>query len=135
MTLVELARKLRPYIEKAAESLNDDDAVEAVQLFKEWAPGVSYKRDDRVRWKGVLYRVPQAHLSSELYPPDSTGVGALYARMLTADGQILAWEQPGSENAYQKGDKVVYKGRIWVSVYDGPNVWAPDAYGWREVVQ
>lgn len=28
--LVELARKLRPYIEKAALSLNDTDALEAV---------------------------------------------------------------------------------------------------------
>ena len=36
MTLIELARKLRPYIEKAAISLDDIDAIEATQLFPEW---------------------------------------------------------------------------------------------------
>jgi hypothetical protein len=30
MTLIELARKLRPFIEKAALSLDDKDALEAV---------------------------------------------------------------------------------------------------------
>ena len=33
MTLVELAHKLRPYIEKAALSLTDADALEAIDLF------------------------------------------------------------------------------------------------------
>ena len=33
MTLVELAHKLRPYIEKAALFLDDIDALEAIQLF------------------------------------------------------------------------------------------------------
>lgn len=36
MTLLELARKLRPYIEKAALSLSDEDALEAVDLFPRW---------------------------------------------------------------------------------------------------
>jgi hypothetical protein len=30
MTLIELARKLRPFIEKAALSLDDADALEAI---------------------------------------------------------------------------------------------------------
>ena len=36
MTLTELARKLRPYIEKAAEFLDDADSLEAIQLFPNW---------------------------------------------------------------------------------------------------
>jgi len=36
MTLLELAQKLRPYIEKAAISLSDEDALEAVNLFPNW---------------------------------------------------------------------------------------------------
>ena len=31
MTLIELARKLRPYIEKAAISLSDEDALESAR--------------------------------------------------------------------------------------------------------
>jgi len=38
MTLIELAQKLRPYIEKAATSLSDEDALEATNLFPNWHP-------------------------------------------------------------------------------------------------
>jgi len=33
MTLLDLARKLRPYIEKAALSLSDEEALEAKELY------------------------------------------------------------------------------------------------------
>jgi hypothetical protein len=45
MTLVELAQKLRPYIEKAAISLNDEDALEAVNLFPNWKSEEIYTKD------------------------------------------------------------------------------------------
>jgi len=45
MTLIELARKLRPYIEKAAISLSDEDALEAVNLFESWHSGEPYAKD------------------------------------------------------------------------------------------
>jgi len=48
MTLIELARKLRPYIEKAAMSLSEEDALEAVQLFPNWRPNAAYLTDDKV---------------------------------------------------------------------------------------
>jgi len=57
MTLIELARKLRPYIEKAAISLDDTDAIEATQLFPEWhANENKYEKDARVRYNGILYK-------------------------------------------------------------------------------
>jgi len=57
MTLLELARKLRPYIEKAALSLNDEDALEAVNLFPNWNPdAASYTVDQRVNYEGTLYK-------------------------------------------------------------------------------
>jgi hypothetical protein len=48
MTLLDLARKLRPYIEKAAMSLSEEDALEAVQLFPNWRPDAAYLIDDKV---------------------------------------------------------------------------------------
>ena len=43
------------------------------------------------------------------------------------------WKQPtGGHDAYKKGDKVVHKGKTWVSTVDA-NVWEPGAYGWEEV--
>jgi len=56
MTLLELAYKLRPYIEKAALSLSDEDALEAVNLFPNWVSGVAYVVDARVNYEGTLYR-------------------------------------------------------------------------------
>ena len=38
MTLTEKARLLRPFIEKAAAMLEDEDALEAVELFPSWQP-------------------------------------------------------------------------------------------------
>ena len=41
MTYTERARALRPYIEKAATSLTDEDALQAVELFPQWVYQVS----------------------------------------------------------------------------------------------
>ena len=61
MTLIELAQKLRPYIEKAAVSLADEDALEAVNLFPNWNNTAEYAKDDRVRYEGILYKCLQPH--------------------------------------------------------------------------
>ena len=64
MTLYELAMKLRPYIEKAALSLNDEDALEAKELYPQWSGNsVNYVPDMRVRYDGILYKVLQTHVS------------------------------------------------------------------------
>lgn len=77
MTLVQLARKLRPFIEKAAESLEDADAVEAVELFPEWKANTTYDAGKRLRYGGTLYKVQQVHVSQHIYPPGA-GTEALY---------------------------------------------------------
>ena len=56
MTLLELARKLRPYIEKAAIALDDTDALEAKELFPQWQIGNAYEINDRVRYNNILYK-------------------------------------------------------------------------------
>ena len=51
------------------------------------------------------------------------------------DDEIPDYVQPtGAHDAYQKGDKVRYNGKVYESLIDG-NVWAPDVYpaGWKEV--
>ena len=63
MTLIELARKLRPLIEKAAISLSDEDAIEAVDLFPQWRSNVEYIKDMRVKYEGILYKCLQPHTS------------------------------------------------------------------------
>ena len=130
MTLIELARKLRPYIEKAAMSLSDEDALEAVDLFPRWTTNVAYKVDDIVKYEEVLYKCLQAHTSQPSWNP--VAAASLWAKVLIPDENVIPeWEQPDSTNAYQIGDRVRFEGHIYESVINN-NVWSPAAYpaGW-----
>ena len=134
MTLVELARKLRPLIEKAALSLDDTDALEAVELYPRWSgKGGDYIKDRRVSFNNVLYRVLQSHTSQETWMPDVTP--SLFAKVLIPDPDVIPdWEQPDSTNPYMKGDKVRFNNKIYESAIDN-NIWSPTAYpaGWVEI--
>lgn len=137
MTLIELARKLRPYIEKAAQNLIDEDALKAPQLFPVWKVGVEYAVGQRVRYNDVLYNVLTAHTSQADWTPEAAP--SLFAKVLIPDETVLpAWEQPDSTNPYMKGDKVLHNEKIWESQIDN-NVWEPGAVGtetlWIEVSQ
>ena len=135
MTLIELARKLRPYIEKAAISLDDADALEATNLFPNWD---SNKKDpylvgDRVRYQGILYKCLQEHIPQENWTP--LNAVSLWAKVLIPDENIIPeWEQPSSTNPYMMGDKVLFNGKVYESTIDN-NIWSPEAYpaGWKEV--
>lgn len=128
----ERARQLRPLIEKAAESLPDDDALEAVELFPAWATGVSYTANERVSYADKLYRCVQSHTSQAEWTPDATP--ALWTEV-AKPGEIPVWKQPtGAQDAYMTGDKVWYPEKdttVYVSIVDN-NVWQPGVYGWEE---
>lgn len=129
MTLVELAQKLRPYIEKAALSLPDEDALEAVDLFPRW-DGLhgKYFVDDKVRYDGNLYKCLQEHISQDSWTP--VAAASLWAKVLIPDPNVIPeWEQPDSTNPYSKGDKVMFEGQVYESTINS-NVWAPNVYGW-----
>lgn len=132
MTLLDLARKLRPYIEKAALSLSDEDALEAKELYPQWSGnGISYKVEDKVRYDGILYKVLLAHTSQEGWTPPSAP--SLFAKVLIPDeNTIPEWEQPNSTNPYQIGDKVTHNGKTWENIVAN-NVWEPGVYGWQEI--
>lgn len=128
---VERARALRPMIEKAAKSLTDDDALDAVELFERWAPGLELVVDQRISYEGVLYRVVQPHTSQAGWEPDKTP--ALFTA-IPRPGEIPVWRQPtGAQDAYMAGDKVHFpelSDPVYVSTVDN-NVWAPGVYGWE----
>ena len=69
MTLIELARKLRPIIEKSAQNLDDATALEAVNLFPAWAAGVAFTAGTKVKAGGGLYSVVQDHPSQARWVP------------------------------------------------------------------
>ena len=69
MTHAERARQLKPYIEKAAKSLSDSDALEAIELYPFWEANKVYTKDIRLRYNDLLWKVLQDHTSQEQYPP------------------------------------------------------------------
>lgn len=128
------ALTLRAMIEKAAVSLTDTDALDAVELFKPWAAGIEVTAGERLHYGIDLYRVEQSHTTQAEWTPDITP--ALYTKV-AKPGEIPVWKQPtGAQDAYQKGDKVHFPGEndpVYISNVDD-NVWAPDEYGWDEEV-
>lgn len=126
------ANRLREAIEQASGSLPDEDALEAVELFRAWQSNHEYGAGDRVRWLGNLYRCEQSHTSQEGWEPPATP--ALWTEV-APPGEIPVWRQPtGAQDAYRLGDKVRYpdkEGPVWVSTVDN-NVWEPGVYGWEK---
>ena len=130
---IERARALRPLIVKAAESLDDADALDGVELFERWHTGMELVVNQRISYEEKLYRVVQAHTAQEGWEPDKTP--ALFTEV-AKPGEIPVWKQPtGAQDAYMKGDKVHHpdkNGPVYVSTVDN-NVWEPGVYGWEIV--
>lgn len=128
MSYLENALKMRPYIEKAAASLSDAEALKVPTLFPAWAAGTSYSADERIEYGGTLYRCVQAHTSqTDWTPPAAPALWAVVSLEEWPD-----WAQPtGAHDAYNVGAKVTHGGRRWISNIDA-NVWEPGVYGWTE---
>ena len=122
---------LRAMIEKAAVSLTDTDALDAVELFEHWAVDADYALDVRVSYSGKLYKCVQAHKSQAGWEPPN--VPALWTEV-AKPGEIPVWRQPtGAQDAYMIGDKVHFPdadGPVYESIVDN-NVWSPSDYGWE----
>lgn len=135
----EIARKLRPIIEKAVESLNDSDALEAVELFKHWdGNGCQYwngkdgeHKQDRVQDEGFLYRCFQSHTSQPDWAPHITP--ALWERVPDPSEEWPEWIPPiGSTGLYAKDAKCSHNGKHWTSDIDN-NPYEPGVAFWTEV--
>jgi len=130
----EKARLLRRMIVKASAHLNDEDALEAIELFPVWKTDMEYSIGERIRYDEKLYQVVQAHTSQDNWTPDITP--ALFTEV-APPGEIPVWKQPtGSQDAYMTGDKVHYPTKedaVYQSAMDY-NTYAPDVYGWEVVL-
>lgn len=124
------AQKIANSIVLATSYLNDEQAETVTNLFPVWESGIEYIVGDRRQYNELLYRCVQAHTSQDDWTPDKTP--ALWVR--TSTEEWPEWIQPtGAHDAYNKGDKCSYKEKHWICTIDG-NVYAPDVYGWDEVV-
>lgn len=116
---------------KLRESATDEHALESTAVYPMWQENRTYTTGERIRYNDVLYKVLQSHTSQSDWTPDNAV--SLFAKVLVVDPEAVSeWEQPGSTNPYQTGDKVSHNGFTWVSIVDN-NVWEPGVYGWDKV--
>lgn len=112
--------------------LNDatDEQKEALLEGKRvWAVGEVYNGGEIIQHKGVLYEVIKYHLSQANGEPGTIGGASLYKLTLNLklnEVEVISdFVKPtGAHDAYAKGDKVRFEGKIYVSKVDG-NAYSP----------
>lgn len=121
--ILEKARKLRSLIEEMATNLDDDTALDNVDVFPKWRVNQYYETGFRVRYNEVLYKVLQNHTSQADWTPDVAV--SLYVNIANPQEEFPEWIQPtGAHDAYNTGDKVSHNEKHWISLIDA-NVWEP----------
>ena len=126
------AEKYRQLINKAADTLTDEEAAYAPLMFERWEPDKDYVVGKRLCHQDKLYKVLIAHTSQTTWTPNVSP--SLFAEVLIPDPTVIPeWVQPSSTNPYMKGDKVRHNDKVWISTIDY-NVYEPGVAGWEEVV-
>lgn len=126
--IIDEAKKLRALIESMAENLDDEQAEQNPNVFPKWEIGVEYKKDYKIRYNDVVYKVLQDHTSQEDWLPDEAV--SLYVRVHKQDPhEYPEWVQPtGGHDAYMKDEIVKHNEKLWISLIDN-NVWEPGTTG------
>lgn len=141
MSVIAQAEAIREAMDIAGATLDDEQALVCVRLYRPWEVGKAYAVGDFLTYgvNGVgdpqLYKVAQAHTSQADWTPNATP--ALYTAIGLDDEGYPVWAQPtGAHDAYNTGDVVNYNGVLYESLIDG-NVYSPDAYpaGWAEYTE
>lgn len=93
-------------------------------IYPVWQPDTEYKQWQLITHKGIAYQVQQDTTSQEIYPPDGTGLLAIYVPYVVpgADG-VKPWAYGAH---YYTGDLVRKDGVVWEAKKDMlPCVWEP----------
>ena len=133
MTLVELARKLRPLIEYAAQGLADKDASQGVQLFpKLKRDGTLVKAGTRINWNGQLKRAAVDLWDTDTNNPDNAP--ALWEDIAYIDGVRIIPETITATLAFALDELGWWDGKVYRSKRNG-NVFTPAVTPewWEEV--
>lgn len=132
MTRTEAKAFIESFV-KLRNLVTDEMSLQVSNLYPAWKENTVYSVGNRVLYNEILYKVLQVHTSQADWTPEVAP--SLFAKVLIIDENAVSeWEQPESTNPYNTGDKVTYNGRTYVSIIDN-NIWAPDVYGWHEVVE
>ena len=134
--VADIKKATRKLVSKSEISV--DEYKDIISIYDDWASGVAYSKGQVVKYKDELWEVIQDHKSQDDWTPDS--VPALFKSVTaptTTDGAEIVpdFKAPtGGHDAYKKGDKVKFEGKVYESVIDN-NAYSPTAYpaGWKVV--
>ena len=125
------ARELRKMIEKAAASLPDKDASEAVELSRGFPnDGSLIDAGTRINWRGQLYRAAVSLWATEQNDPDHAPT--LWERVMYRRGIRIIPEVITAGLAFSQGERGWWGDDLYESLYDN-NVNNPERWsqGWR----
>lgn len=129
----EAVLQLRGLLTKYTDTLDDVEILDFPLFVDKWGVGVAYEVGKRVMYGDIMYKCINAHTSTNEWTPDTAH--SLWGRVLAGDDFIIEWTQPQqADEAYKKGDKVIFNGEVYQSTIDN-NVWSPTAYpsGWTKI--
>ena len=133
MTLIELARKLRPIIEQAAQSLDDKTASEGAELFPALKQdGSLVKAGTKVNWHGTVKKA-----AVDLWDTEENNPGNapdLWEELAYRDGIRFIPNVITVTSAFAKSERGWWNDMLYESLIDA-NVYTPDDYpaGWQLV--
>lgn len=130
-----LEERIQQLEEVVIDKLSEKELKERVNLFEDFEDledGYEFEKDKVIRYKEKLYKVLATHKKQADWLPD---VAVSLFVNISAPAVIDKWKQPlGAHDAYKKGDKVLYQGKVWINTVDN-NVYQPGVYGWTKEVK
>ena len=97
MKHIENAKKLRPLIEKAIQSIDGNEALTAKKLYPTWTENTAYTVGFKVQYNDKLWRCIQAHTSVATWEPENAA---------------SLWEQINESHAGTLKDPIPYSGNM-----------------------
>ena len=133
MSYIENARRLRPIVEQAMQSVDDKTASEAAQLFPVLNGGGSLvKSGTRINWNGTVKRAAVDLWDTAENNPDNAPT--LWADLSYKDGYRIIPETITVTEAFADGECGWWNDVLYKSLADS-NVYTPEQYpsNWEKV--
>ncbi|MCI5723018.1 MAG: hypothetical protein MR283_03310 [Erysipelotrichaceae bacterium] len=105
-------KEVRPLVNDVLQTASADVAKKYVSFLDQWAPGVKYKKGQRIGYNGTPYTVESDHTAASGQTPDKTPL--LYDD-LTKEKKAEPWDE---KKTYNKGDLAIARGIMFVSKID-----------------
>lgn len=127
-----------------SKNLSKEQKENILNQYKPYQIGKVYEENEKFTYKDKVYEVIQEHTSQTTWLPEATP--ALYKEYLNVEIKnengsttevVAEFKQPtGAHDAYKKGDKILFKGKIYKSKIDS-NTFSPEQFadGWEEVTE